>query len=340
MKRLLLRLLLFLAVLEAAGWVLLAHQQFWYGEAERRLSQGQVQVAFIGSSRVADAVVPEQFSRAAGLAESAAVNLGRGYSTLAEHYFGLRRLAGASRQGLRGTVVFLEAAGGMPDFTTTWDEPWLAPEYPDLLARTMALADLPSFVFRSPASLEEKAAVGTEMVSSLAALRGSWLLYAHQLAGAATGARLLSAGGVLTGGEEVRVGRELALGSVQRQLQDQKQVSKQQADLSVLASIAALVKREGGELVLFTMPLSSVQEAPLRTASGRRNCDAAGRLLASWGIPLLRVAFPVTDEDFPDSWHLRRSRAPEFSQALAQSWLRFRAGSDARNGASNPCLAS
>ena len=59
------------------------------------------------------------------------LNIGRGYTTLAEHDLVLRSLYEQCASSMEGATVFIEAAAGLPDFSTfndSWvhpDEPWL-----------------------------------------------------------------------------------------------------------------------------------------------------------------------------------------------------------------------
>ncbi|MEK7392265.1 MAG: hypothetical protein AAB214_06840, partial [Fibrobacterota bacterium] len=38
-------------------------------------------------------------------------------------------------------------------------------------------------------------------------------------------------------------------------------------------------------------------------------------------VGLNRLVIATTAEDFPDEWHLRKSRAPEFTEALTREFL-------------------
>ena len=329
MRRFILKTVVFLVTLEATGWFLLAQQHYWYEDAADRVAVAPARFIFIGSSRVAQAVVGEALSSELRLASSMVLNLGRGYSTLAEHYFGLRHLAAVSPSGLRGGVVFLEAPEGIPDLST-WDDPWFISADPGLLSMTMRPSDLPAFWLRSAGSLEEKASLTAAEVSSLAGLRGSWSYYAragwHSLTGrrADDGAEeieLAAAGGVRTSRAMFVAARKLAEEMSMRALRDQRVLTSQDIEASILLSLSAFLKKEGADVVIFTIPMSSVQQRTSATEAGRRNRDLVAVALKRAGMELLRVEFPTTDDDFPDLWHLRHVRAREFSRALARAYL-------------------
>jgi hypothetical protein len=332
MKRFVLKVVVFLAILESISGFLLARQHYWYADAADRFVRAPVRFVFIGSSRVAQAVVAETFSGEMPRADDIALNLGRGYSTLAEHFFGLRRLAAASPRGLRGAVVFLEAPEGMPDLSR-WTDPWFQFEDRSLLRMTMRVSDLPAFWSYSTGTFEDKVSISVGEVSSLAGLRGSWSYYAragwHALTGGKAGdgkadTDLSEAGGVQTGREMFIAARNLAEALSRRAVQDQSELNSQDVERSILLSLASFLKKEGADFVAFTMPMSSVQQRPSLTEIGRKNRELVAVALKRAGVPLLRVGFPTTDDDFPDLWHLRKSRAPEFSRALARAYLASR----------------
>src|SRR5206468_946595 len=107
----------------------------WYGAAQWAASEGRVDVVFSGSSRVAAAVDGASFAREVFLRTGHCpriLNLGRGYSTEAEHYLGLRNLFASHPQSLQGAVVFVEAGGGLPSDISSgvraparWDGSWV-----------------------------------------------------------------------------------------------------------------------------------------------------------------------------------------------------------------------
>src|SRR6266487_2096282 len=88
----------------------------WYGAAERVAERDRVDVIFVGSSRVLAATLTEACTETVALRTGyrpRTLNLGRGYTTLIEHYLGLRNLILTHPRSVKGVTVFIEAPGGL-----------------------------------------------------------------------------------------------------------------------------------------------------------------------------------------------------------------------------------
>jgi len=124
----------------------------WYGAAQWAASEGRVDVVFIGSSRVSAAVSVTSFAREVFVRTGQCprgLNLGQGYSTDPEHYLGLRNLFTSHPESLRGVVVFVEAAGGLPSSNGSevlglarWDTSWVHSAQPWLVVDLLRSEDL------------------------------------------------------------------------------------------------------------------------------------------------------------------------------------------------------
>src|SRR5262249_22993251 len=87
--------ILVLGLVEALVRTTTDRMPLWYGAAERVAERDRVDVIFVGSSRVLAAVLTDAFSETVALQTGyrpRTLNLGRGYTTLIEHYLGLRNL--------------------------------------------------------------------------------------------------------------------------------------------------------------------------------------------------------------------------------------------------------
>lgn len=319
---------LLLVILELSGWFLLAQQRFWYAGAARRVANEPARYIFIGSSRVAQAILPETFSLATGAPASAALNLGRGYSTMAQHVLGLHLLAQASPGGLAGCTVLVEAPEGLPDLSPLAGR-WFMDESPLLLNAVMGPRDLYTF-WRSTGAIQDKVSITMGEVSSLAGLRGSWRYFAREAwhalnrrrSGAANaGAPLSDAGAVNVDPARYADARRLAERLAQAAVRDERLVTPPEIGASALMSLRAFLEGERAELVVYSMPLSRVQQRPYLTPVAHRNRALAAEMLGRAGVRILHPDFVATDADFPDSWHLRAERAAVFSSALAAAYL-------------------
>ena len=71
--------------------------------------------------------------------------------------------------------------------------------------------------------------------------------------------------------------------------------------------------------MFFEMPLCSVQTATYNTLVRQRDREQFLDHARQWNTPVLHPAIAFADDDFPDLWHLRKSRAAGFTTALADT---------------------
>jgi hypothetical protein len=303
----------------------------WYREAVYHVQKVPVTYIFIGSSRVAASISPTEFAQATREAKSpvSAINMGRGYTTLVEHFFGLRRIAAAMPDGLKGVTVFLEAPGGVPDLET-WRGEWLEHKSPDLLVKTIGISDLWSFWARDSSNFDVKLTVTVGTLSEAIAKQGyGWamlegikeIILRHWLWTKPNKADLPASGGIRTDEAGIQNARRLAVSLATDDIKQERIFPRQSGDETVLKSINDLVIAGGGRLILYRMPLSSVQEQVYTTAIGRKNREITHDLLKAWAIPMLSLNMKTSDDDFPDNWHLRKSRCSEFTRSLARAYI-------------------
>lgn len=321
--RLAAKLLLLALAVEGAARVVSSFETPWYAAATRDPRLPELGLVFIGSSRAAAAIDAREMERAweaLGGGRRLALNLGRGHSTLVESYFGLRALAAARPDALTGVTVALEAPLGTPP-RETWHDGWAHPDLPALLGSVIAPSDLPRFWRESSATVRAKWTVTAATFSHLPRIAGVGKgvldrILALRLPRRSTAADLGRAGGVLAEDADVVRARRLAIEMARARGASEYRPGIDADDL-VLRSVAELVRNSGGRLVLYAMPLSSVQRGEHLTGAGRREQAELAALAAAWQVPLLEPAMATNDEDFPDLWHLRQSRAREFTRHVA-----------------------
>ena len=290
------------------------------------MSQEPAGALFAGSSRVAAAIDEDAWGAAA---KGPGVNLGRGFSTLQEHYLGLRNLFAKYPQRLRGAYVFIEAPRGMPS-VETWQDTWVHPDSPQMIVPVLRISDLPG-AWSAPMTFEEKSRVTFGYFLRPSALftqkdrigTGFLLLgedlFARRFGGvrAAPAAEdLASAGGIRTDPESIQRSRITAVRLAREDLQSQRPVVDW--DRTVVHDIVQLVEHAGARPVFFEMPLCSVQSATFDSPIRARDRERFAEATRQWGVPVIRAEIALSDDDFPDLWHLRKSRAAEFTRALAE----------------------
>lgn len=337
-----------LAVAEGCARRSVDHVPRWYGAAEALAAQGPISALFIGSSRVEAAVAPLEFedeaARLGGL-RGRALNLGRGYSTDAMHWFGVRNLLLEHPHNLRGVAVFVEVPGGLP-FTSSWrTSPWARAEQPWMLAEVLRRRDLAGvwrssgldfetrlhllarFTLRPLSLLRRRERVRETALEAAAALsqgrRPRWPVappLGADLAGPGVGS-------IRTDNEAVQAARRLAqeFARQMRGWEGRPQAPMRGFQHTVLASLVALVNAHGGQVVFFVPPQGEVFLATYRTPLRSEDRRLFAEQARAWNALLLDPEFPYDDSDLPDLWHLRPERAPEFSRALARAWVAARA---------------
>ncbi len=343
-KALLLKLLaLALCVDLLARAVSLAQPPAWFAAAEREVRRSDVRFLFIGSSRVAAAIDPDAFVRTPELGAApgtVALDLGRGYQTLAESWLGLRRLADARPGGLKDVAVLIEAPMDVPELST-WSESWLHPDFPELLSQVMEVRDLPRFWRESATEPGPRWVATLALLSPVVELwgkgtervEGAMRLLRRRGLLSGRGADLATSGGILADDAAVRWARASAARFVAETIARQAPFADADAERTVLRSIVELVRARGGRVLLFRMPISATFRAPHLTPMGVETRAAAGRALARWGVPVLVPDLATTDDDFPDLWHLRASRAAELSRSLARAYAAWARGGGGAAGA-------
>ncbi len=291
----------------------------------------QLDAVFVGSSRVAAAVASDAFDAQMADVRGApfhSLNQGQGHTNLHQHVLGLRQLFAQHPERFAGCTLFLEAPGGLVG-PVGWQGQWFNAARPELLVELLQAGDLPAFL-ASEGALEprlEILAIWALSASRLAVwrrgLREAFVRRVGSLA-ERTGAQLglleshadssdlSSGGGIRTDAAGIALARKLAEESAARAGAPQPGAYPD----SVLQSLWELARENGGELVLFRMPVSSLFDVDPDPELSKR--------FEEWrqqhAVQLLEPEFSSDDGDFPDLWHLARSRSSVFSRALARAW--------------------
>ena len=330
----------------------------WYGAAEQAVADGPVNALFVGSSRVEAAVYVPAFEEEASAMSRAcvrALNLGRGYSTAAEHYLGLRNLFAAHPEHLSTTTVFVEMPLG-PAGPSQWRGSWAHDEQPWMLVDLLRWHDLRAFGGSSGLPLGEKIHLTVRFV-----LRGvmatfnrrerireellrrgiPWVLDVMRRRPLPEGNSPLAATRDLIGLEtdirrdpvSLRRARDLAIQVTGAWVGQDTPVHEWQE--SIERDLVEMVERQGGRVVFFKPPLSSVFTRLDRNPGRQKDLESFGEQAQRWGAAILTPHVEFTDEDFPDLWHADHQLALRFSRELARDWLRT-LGTGALAGGATP----
>jgi hypothetical protein len=341
---LLIPLLVFVALeRKARQWVAQNHwnASFWSRKEQSQRADPPVKYFFLGSSRVAAAVDEKAFEAELGrqLGQPVqALNLGAGYSCLAQDYLYLRNRLRQHPNDVRGGVVFLEAFGGMPE-PGEWGGRWFQDGWPELLTPLLRNRDLRG-LWLTQMTLEEKMRLSADVLTHNCALLayreriGRSLMSAGEdrvvgwatpffppppARGPSAVADLTTAGGIRNDADGVEAAKALAVSLARQDLAHQ--VPVRDWEKRIVADLVRLVRKGGGQVAFFEMPLHPVQASMYQTDIRRADRAAFREQARRWGTPFLEPDFVSGDEDFPDYWHLRQSRSAEFGVRLARALL-------------------
>jgi hypothetical protein len=265
-----------------------------------------------------------------------------------QHLFGVRNLAAAHPDTMKGAAVFVETFAGVPGSMGGWFSTY----NPRLLAEVMRFGDFGSFWqthYRFEQKLDIMARItlfkfrpffwkerirrtvidaGTSRMT--AAARGLGLL-AESTASAPVD--LVAGGGIRTDKKGVALVREQAL-ATKRQSEGEHApakltglpLSKEAWEASEIGLLAKLVEDFEGELVFFEAPLHSIYREHYRRITPQPARAAFDAFRRHRRAPLISMEIALSDDDFPDISHLRKSMAADFARSLAREWLTARRG--------------
>lgn len=327
--------------------------QSWYEVLEARVNyHDRNDFLLVGSSRVAAALDPttvgEVLSEQTGRPMKGC-SLARGYSSLVHTYLLLRNLIDASPEKVRGAVVFLELADGLPFMAGSWRNApdgwggaWTYPAMRPLQLAPLIQArdywrlwtsdtELDTTVMLTVRSLANH----LKMISVREQLRHNLMRRIRQFPRrfitpratppkAKDVVRLAQRGGIRRDKATVSRLRNTMSEMAKRALLDQTPL--RDWDRSLLPDLIDLLRRHDMRLVFFELPQARIFDeafaTPLRTAD-RKHFRSVAHV---WGVPILSFHFPVTDDDFPDLLHMSQKRADAFSRELAEAWAEYLAG--------------
>jgi hypothetical protein len=341
----------FLAVMEVTARMSLEHQPeylFWYARAEQLVRSKKIDYIFVGSSRVAAAIDTKSFERvlSSHLGQPVtALNMGMGYSTMAEHFLGLRNLWSAAPHHLQGTTIFISLETGLP-YHDTWQTRWTHPDRPRLINSLLKFSDLIHLWQTSGLPFQEKLNLSQQYfrhkhfqkvsvaLSNRESIRDQFLsngttvsikllkqtgLVSNKQRSHPPTPDLKPVGGIRNDVSGVKQARDLAIKLADLELQNQQPIRNW--DRTILADLVHFVTKHGGQVVFFETPISSVQAHPMQTSLRQTDRKIFEEKAQAWCAIILKPRFVTHDSYLPDLWHLSSSLAPQFTDALAEVFI-------------------
>lgn len=287
----------------------------------------EVDYLFIGSSRVPAAINANVFmEKDSG---SVAIVAGRGYTTPEIHYRAIKNRLKKFPDYLKNTVVFLEYPNA-PIYTNLFEEDeFKVFESEQTKQESMAHLLLPHLDFQSFLNFlvksENSFGVRMEMIPLYFFSSYRTIFFVNERWGRLDkpifkdkSSKLSDDGGIR--GDRIEQANQLAI-----EMADQTRQSISEAPpltfhalkQSSLAYLSELVSENGGKLILFQMPMHSMQIDVYDNEKSIKDILIFELWLKQNNIPLLKIHdFNYSDKDFPDTWHLGRDKRDEFTKEL------------------------
>lgn len=286
---------------------------------------------FIGSSRVAASINETTFVEGS---PQTSINVGRGYTTAGTHLIALQKIIKNNPNFLKDAKVFIELPGGV-----IYEEDSIKSKYevfesmPHLLLPHIDQHDVSSFLASNNSNKVKRELCLSYIFSSYRTFpfvkeykeRIINKIITKFDTKKETSHSLEDTGGIKTGKEEIDAVKQMAVNIAQRQLKEQKgkqPLTSLALDRSMIACFHKLIVSNGGELILFPVPLHSIQQQLYSTPLSLTNKEVFSKWCQNKQIEIVNMnEFKTSDDDFPDYWHLGKHRKDEFSQILKEKVL-------------------
>lgn len=288
---------------------------------------------FVGSSHVAAAIVPEVLNDHFMEENIQVVNAGRGSSSSTVFYYALLKLA--ERGLLDHSKVFIEAPGGISAYSDNKNDEWVNSDNVHLM---IPFLDWPLFI--------EFWKYSGNKISTKLELSANFLLYTSRIWSifketynnntfigifrkiserllksmnnhVAQEQNMLNQGGIKNDSISIEAARNLAFTFFKSEAENQRRISQTVWEKSRLNDINRLLTKHDSQLVIFEMPVSSVEGQVYQTDIARYNIEQFHRFLMEQNIKYMNFDLSTfTDSDFPDLWHLSSKKAVEYTAAI------------------------
>ncbi|MBX9690131.1 MAG: hypothetical protein K2X27_25695 [Candidatus Obscuribacterales bacterium] len=304
------------------------YENHFYLAAKKELQSQTALLIFVGSSRTATAIDSEYLSErlSRDLNQKILVlNMGQGYSTLTEHYFGIKR-ALAYRGSFKNVIFVVEAAHGFP-LMNEWHGSWVLEEAPQIIMPVLNSKEIFEMwkISSMDPGLKTLISSGRYLLSARYFHRFRRLIQAlpeqifaryrqeHDSVG------IREAGGVSNSARALFLTRETVKSQFEL-LKKHPQSCPDFAD-SVFISLTDLLKANEAELLTYVPPQSSldIQNLSYYRCSDFKNAFEA--FCRKKSLKQLSVPTSFPDRDFPDLLHLNKPNSLIFTKTLADELL-------------------
>ncbi len=286
-----------------------------------------VKYIFIGTSRVAAAVLEE--SMADEDPGSYYVNAGRGYTTAAVQFLGLKYLIEKKHAVMKGAKILVESPAGCCMYPCGWDNSeWVNKDGQQLIIPYLEFSDLVNFWKYSSNDIFVKVNVSllyffrsyryTCVIKTVISRNSFQDICAKSgiIKGDTAVSVLAGKGGIKKDSVSIRKNRLLAVEYYSEYKGTINEIKAEDYPKSIFEEMYELLNEHEASLVVFSIPLTSVQLSAYKSETASKNAAKFKTYLKSRKIPYLDVNFSTNDSDFPDLWHLSGLKAVDFTRIL------------------------
>lgn len=289
---------------------------------------------FMGSSRVAAAILPEIIDTILEEKRIKSFNAGRGMSTSTIYYLALKKL---EKEGvLENSFVFLEAPCGFSSCYDTRYGKWIDEANVHLIIPYLDLTTFIEFWKYSSNKFAVKCKLSVNYFSytvrmfplfkevwdnnSIDQLINKFINRSEVVQNENI---ILARGGIKVDEDAVKAARKFAYSYFEEYAKKMKLIDKSQWEKSRLDDIIKLTKKNNSRLILFNLPVSSLEKKVYEKEISKKNYIIFQDYLRESDITFIDLNHTTySDEDFPDLWHLSRNKAIEFTNSFSVSILK------------------
>ncbi|MEQ8472361.1 MAG: hypothetical protein RIC35_14305 [Marinoscillum sp.] len=280
---------------------------------------------FIGSSRIPATINPTLFRE---LSNGVTVNTGTGFMTPGIHYQALKNKLKSYPDYLKNSVVLIEYPG--PDiYISSFKEDFLR-VYEPVVATDKSTPHLllPHLDYQSFLAFLTKSTNGIKVKVKMLVLLSSTYRGCHFMRDKfnslnnplfqSNNPKLVSEGGIRNDNFEFAKQKAITVAIQDRnKIESNPPLSPEVINHSSFSKLHEIVKNNGGTLMVYKMPLHSIQKDIYSSEKAQKNKVVFENWLKERNIPIIHNPdFTYTDDDFPDTWHLSQDRRDEFTTKL------------------------
>lgn len=286
---------------------------------------------FYGSSRVAAAIVPEIIDKKLTNCKVCTINAGRGMTTSSDYFLSIKKLA--EKRLLENSVIFLEAPGGLCPLSDNYKDYWVDDRNIHTIVPYINFTTLKEFWRYSKNNFSVKFRVTVHYFFYTARIIALFKEIFHKnsftdlvikaIKKYRTGeihANITNRGGIKIDSADIKRARKIALDYAKSDILNQHIITSSDWNKSRLNDIYQLTRLNNCKLVIYEMPLSSVQAEVYKTEISMQNINIFKRYIDSTHITFIDLKLnKYSDKDFPDLWHISSEKACEYTNMLADS---------------------